>query len=255
VSPPDDEISVFLCEDIDSVDEAQRELDANRDGRRRLRIVGHADTFDYAKAYLFALDPFPDIVLIDDRLPRGADGIPRQSAIDLASAIYTWRRSADLVPQTRLVLWTSSDDAQLFWTFRVCGGRHIVSKSLTPWAQRTQLLYDVVMKDAEWWPPKPTLRLQPSHRDVIRYFAEGASRADIAAALNISVDTVKLRAGELRRTIVEQRDRQHVPTGEVALATVALQDGWVWVRPKHDGLLPVNPPLPLVLDPEMIPGS
>jgi len=248
---PDDEITILLCEDIEERDEIQRQLDTWRGARPQLRIVAQARTFDQAREYAFELPRFPDLILVDDRLGRGLDATPQPSALELTSSIYARRRRDDLA--ARCVLWTSSDDRQLFWTFRVCGGRHVMSKSETPWQRRVQLLYDV-LDGAEWWPPRPTLRLQAKQREAIRYFAEGMSRADVAAALAIDPPLVTRRVEELRRTIVEQLGG-HVPTGEVALAGVARERGWLWVRPRDEWLLPAGAPLPLVLDPEMLPPA
>ncbi|RKQ93817.1 DNA-binding NarL/FixJ family response regulator [Solirubrobacter pauli] len=246
-----DDIELFLCEDIEHADQVQAEIDKCRAGRPRLRIVGQARTFDGAKDALMDLERFPDIVLIDHHLRRGADAKPRPSALELASFIYTQRRREEQLTDTRLVLWTSSNDDQLFWTFRVCGGQHVMSKALNGWSERVELLY-TVMEGAEWWPDRPALALPPSVRAVIRHFDAGIPNDEIATRLGIEPSVVSTRADELRKAVVGHFG-QHVATGAHAMAAKARADGWVWVDLRDDRLLPTAPPLPLVLDPGMIP--
>jgi hypothetical protein len=251
VSAPRDEIELFLCEDIEDGVDVQKGLDRCRGNRPRLRIVGQARTFDQAKDMLFDLERFPDIVLVDHHLRRGAAAKPQPSALELASFVYSRRRRDDLVPYTRLVLWTAANDDQLFWTFRVCGGRHVMSKALNDWPDRADLLY-AVMAGAEWWPPRPSVHLTPSVRAVIRHFAIGTPPDEIARMLNVDAKAISARADELRKA-VRERFETYLATGAHAHAQKAREDGWVWVDPRDEPLLPSNPPLPLVLDPEMIP--
>jgi DNA-binding NarL/FixJ family response regulator len=246
------EVEVFLCEDIDQAEDYQRELDAHAEGRPRLRIVDQARTLDDAKDHLFERERFPDLVLIDDRLGRGADATPRPSAVELMAYIWERRWRDGVETRTRCVLFTSSDDPHLFWAFRVAGGRHVVSKSLAPWPKRMCLLH-AVLSGAEWWPPHPTVHLQPSLREVLPYFDAGWSRADIADHLGVGVKTITTRMSELRKAFQDQLKRAHVPAGEVALAALARETGWVWVRPGDEHLLPTGAPLPRVLDPNQIP--
>ena len=247
----DTEFEVFLCEDIDSAADYQRELDAHAGSRPRLRIVDQARTLDDAKDRLFDRERFPDLVLIDDRLARGPDAKPRPSAIELMAYIWERRWDDGVETQTRCVLFTASDDPLLFWAFRVAGGRHVLSKSLAPWPDRVRLLY-AVLAGEEWWPAPPSVQLQRYLREVLPFFDAGWPRADTADRLGVTVKNVTTRSEELRRKLVEQLGA-HVPHGEVALATTARKAGWVWVRPEDEPLLPAGAPLPTVLDPDQIP--
>jgi hypothetical protein len=244
------EFRVFVCEDMDDPDEYQREFDRHRGDRPRLVVCDHWATFDDCRDHLLDADPFPDLVLVDDRLRRGSEAAPMPSAIDLMSTISNWAYLNGIRP--RCVLWSAATDPLFLYTFRACGGWHVVSKSEQYWPDRVQVLYDVLLAGRQWWPPRPELELTPSERGVLPYFDAGLSRAEIAECLNTTQATIESRKDELRDAVIRHAGRS-LPPGEMILARYARDAGWLWVPYADHGRLPRSPALPHVLDPAMIP--
>lgn len=252
VQPRHEGYRVFVCEDMDDPEAYQREFDAHRRGRPRLVVCEHRETFDDSRDFLMDADPFPDLVLIDDRLRRGSGAVPMPSAIDLMTTISDWAYTNDERP--RCVLWSSASDPLFTYAFRVCGGWHAVSKSEQYWPARVKILYDVLLTDRQWWPPRPALDLSQSERDVLPYFDAGLSHVEIAEQLGLAVGRIESRRKELRDALLAHRGGT-LPRGEMVLARAAREAGWVWVPFEYHASLPRAPALPVVLDPNMIPAQ
>jgi NarL family two-component system response regulator LiaR len=135
-----------------------------------------------------------DIVLLDLLMPRGGAALVR--------------RLAEMVPDTRLLVLTSSEDARLLFDVLQAGALSALLKDSTPEQLRDailathrgeRVLHPRIAALVAGLRAQAPLRVALSAReqDVLRLIAQGLGNADIAAKLGIGIKTVKTHVSHL----------------------------------------------------------
>jgi DNA-binding NarL/FixJ family response regulator len=197
-------VRVLLVDDQPDVRAALRsllELDP------AIAVVGEAGDGEHA-AFL-AAELAPDVVLMDIRMP-GVDGLTATARLAGTG--------------TRVVVLTSFDlDEYVFAALRAGASGFLVKNAPPDDLHRAvhvvaagQALLDpavtgrVIERFARRGPGPGRLRvLTAREREIVRHIAEGLSNDEIAAALQLSVWTVKTHVGAILRKL-GARDRTHI---------------------------------------------
>jgi DNA-binding NarL/FixJ family response regulator len=196
-------VSVMLVDDHSLFREGVRDLLRERD----FDIVGEAASA--AEAIEVAAKRKPDVALMDIRMPGG-------------SGIEATRRLANASPDTRVVMITASHDESDFLESVRAGARGFVAKdasieeiaaAVRAAADGGSVLSTGVTADlldrirrASPEPGSEQARLSAREAEVLRLITEGRSNGEIAAALEISEQTVKTYVSALLEKLgVENR--------------------------------------------------
>ena len=192
--PSDDEaIRVVICDDHALF---RRGLAMVLEGEPGIQVVGEAE--DGEAAVAVTVEIVPDVVLMDVRMPK-------RSGIEATRAI------AELVPSTRILMLTVSDEEEDLYEAVKAGAagyllkevsieavadaiRSVVSgQSLITPSMASKLLaeFSSMAKRAEAKQTVPSPRLTARELEVLRLVAQGMSNKEIAGALYISENTVK----------------------------------------------------------------
>jgi DNA-binding NarL/FixJ family response regulator len=196
-------VSVLLVDDHRLFREGVRDLLRERG----FEVVGEAASA--AEALELAADVKPDVALMDIRMPGG-------------SGIEVTRQLADVSPETRVVMLTVSTDEADFLESVRAGARGFLAKdasieeigagvraaadggSVLSTGIAADLLDRIRRASAE--PGSERTRLSAREAEVLRLITEGRSNTEIAAALEISEQTVKNHVSALLEKLgVENR--------------------------------------------------
>jgi|GEM_PF-2217592 len=224
-----------------------------------LELAGIARNYDDAIQFLKLSQELPDAIVIDDFLTEGSTLQSR------SIEIMTWlleRCERDQIPveaRPRAVLWTSSDDASLAYTFCVAGGMQFRDKKRDPAGAKVPV--DAVwaaLAGHRWCPePYPTGLASAARRAAIPWLEAGLPHAAILGLPELKKEGVT--EDTMRGALEEIRKMPHTPEppspsypDNWAMAIrAAKRNGWVWVPLDRHDQIPANAPLPLVIDPEL----
>jgi RNA polymerase sigma factor (sigma-70 family) len=170
-------------------------LAALLEARRGMEVVGEAGTGE--EAVVLARQTLPDVVLMDIRMPG-------------LSGLEATRQIKKEMPHVRIVILTVSDeDADLFAAIKN-GADGYLLKDLEPrqlyemleglrhgqapisGVLATRILAEFRAQEARPVPPEATEELTEREKEVLRWVAKGVSNQEIADALSISENTVKI---------------------------------------------------------------
>ena len=197
-----DEIRVLLVDD-DALVRAGLSMMLN--GAGDLVIVGEASDGDQVPAAVARHRP--DVVLMDLRMPR-VDGITATRKLRAAASGGVPRSGAPRPPEV-IVLTTFDADENVLGALRAGASGFLLKDSppaqiadairrvaagdpiLSPAVTRRLMLRAVVQENTRELALRQLAGLSPREREVVRAIAEGQTNAEIAAALLMSVPTVK----------------------------------------------------------------
>lgn len=224
-----------------------------------LAHAGVARSFDEARQVLKMANRLPDAIVLDDFLLEGT--VTRERAID----IMTWlqqlceERGVPVEQRPRAVLWTSSDDNSLAYTFCVAGGMQCRDKKRDPGgAQLPVAQIWAALAGHRWCPePYPTGLASAARRAALPWLEAGLPQKVILAKPElqregVTEDTLRGALEEIREMPrTPQPPSDSYPVNWPMAIESAKDNGWVWVPLSLHDRIPANPPLPLAIDPEL----
>jgi hypothetical protein len=217
-----------------------------------LELAEVASNYDTAIQYLKKAPMLPDAIVVDDYLAEGQ--APQSRSIQIMVQLFERCEREGIPPaeRPRAVLWTSTDDPNLAYTFCVVGGLQFRDKKRDIDGQR--LPVDAIwaaLAGHRWCPdPYPSGLASPARRAALPWLEEGLPQKTIPAEpgleVKVSEDTIR---GALKEIRDMPRTPPEYPVNWNMGIRAAKRNGWVWVPRDRHNLIPNNAPLPLVIDP------
>jgi hypothetical protein len=191
--------------------------------------------------------------VVDDYLAEGQ--APQSRSIQIMVRLFERceREEIPYAERPRAVLWTSTDDPSLAYTFCVVGGLQFRDKKRDIDGER--LPVDAIwaaLAGHRWCPdPYPSGLTSPARRAALPWLEGGLPQKTIIGepemkAAKVSEDTIRGALEEIRSM---PRTPPDYPENWNMGISAAKRNGWVWVPRDRRKMIPRNAPLPLVIDP------
>jgi hypothetical protein len=256
---------VLLVEDQENpyvpsqVDPFASDRARGRPGEPYLELAAVARNYDDAIQALKLSSQLPDAIVLDDFLLEGSSLQSRSIEIMVWLHEHCEGLEIPIGERPRVVLWTSSDDGNLAYTFCVLGGMQFRDKKRHPSGAKVPV--DAIwaaLAGRRWCPePYPVGLASAARRGALPWLEAGWPHATIlgdAAAQRegITEDTMRGALEEIRgMPHTPQPPSPDYPDNWAMAIAAAKRNGWVWVPLDRFDQIPANPVLPNVIDPAL----